>query len=133
MLQSMHPDVNPDAIDGYHPVDVLEVITERVRRLVAADALDPPNGPASEKRSPSTLIHLGRRLAEMKRDLVEKTIGALRPGWFADLEILLVAASDASWQLAHMASALEYELDKARAADRHDVVAVLVRVQAARG
>lgn len=47
MLQSMHPDVNPDAIDGYHPVDVLEVITERVRRLVAADALDPPNGPAT--------------------------------------------------------------------------------------
>lgn len=133
MLQSMHPDVNPDAIDGYHPVDVLEVITERVRRLVAADALDPPNGPASEKRSPSTLIHLGRRLAEMKRDLVEKTIGALRPGWFADLEILLVAASDVSWDLARVTATIETELAHARAADQADVVAVLERVVAARG
>ena len=114
MLQSMHPDVNPDAIDGYHPLDVLEVITERVRRFVAADALDPPNGPASEKRPPGMLIHLGRRLAEMKRDRDEYSIEALRPGWFSDLDILLVAASDAVWRFAHVASAVEAELASAR-------------------
>ena len=60
------------------------------------------------------LIHLGRRLAEMKRDRDEYSIEALRPGWFSDLDILLVAASDAVWRFAHVASAVEAELASAR-------------------
>jgi len=32
MLRAMHPDANPDAIDGYHALDVLEVIIRRVER-----------------------------------------------------------------------------------------------------
>ena len=32
MLRSMHPDVSPDAIDGYHALDVLEVIIDLVQK-----------------------------------------------------------------------------------------------------
>lgn len=35
MLWAMHPDVDPDAIDGYHPLDVLEVITSRIEDRAA--------------------------------------------------------------------------------------------------
>ena len=76
----------------------------------------------------------------MERDLDEHMIGSdnhnalrLRAGWFADLKILLVAASDVSWDLARVTATIETELAHARAADQADVVAVLERVVAARG